>query len=98
MTTSQKNFLIVMEESMRNKGTIIDHTIAHGVIVDPGRSGKNTLLKRLTGEGPPDPNYGGPGGHSALSVTLTPPCWPWLSFQFSVRTVAFPTFLGGHSS
>ena len=51
----EKNFLTIMEESIRNKGTI-DHTIAHGVIVGPGRSGKNTLLKRLTGEGPPDPS------------------------------------------
>ena len=48
-------FLTVMEESIRNKG-MIAHTIAHGVFVGPGRSGKNTLLKRLTGEGPPDPN------------------------------------------
>ena len=49
------SFLTVMEESIRNKGTI-DHTIAHGVIVGPGRSGKNTLMKRLMGEGPPAPN------------------------------------------
>ena len=55
----EKNFLSVMEESIRNKG-IIDHTIAHGVIIGPGRSGKNTLLKRLTGEGPPDPNIVSP--------------------------------------
>ena len=55
MSEVEKNFLITMEESIRTKGTI-NHTIAHGVIVGPGRSGKNTLLKRLTGEGPPDPN------------------------------------------
>ena len=55
MSEVEKNFLTIMEESIRTKGTI-DHTIAHGVIVGPGRSGKNTLLKRLTGEGPPDPN------------------------------------------
>ena len=54
MSEVDKNFLTMMEESIRTKGTI-DHTIAHGVIVGPGRSGKNTLLKRLTGEGPPDP-------------------------------------------
>ena len=30
----EKSFLIVMEELIRNKGTI-DHTIAHGVIVGP---------------------------------------------------------------
>ena len=51
----EKNFLTIMEETIKNKGTI-DHTIAHGVIIGPGRSGKNTLLKRLTGEGPPDPS------------------------------------------
>ena len=48
-------FLAIMEESIRNKGTI-DHTIAHGVIIGPGRSGKNTLMQRLMGQGPPDPN------------------------------------------
>ena len=26
------------------------------MIVGPGRSGKNTLMQRLMGEGPPDPN------------------------------------------
>ena len=55
MSEVDKNFLTIMEESIRTKGTI-NHTIAHGVIVGPGRSGKNTLLKRLTGEGPPDPS------------------------------------------
>ena len=55
MSKVEENFLTIMEESIKNKGTI-DHTIAHGVIVGPGRSGKDTLLKRLTGERPPDPN------------------------------------------
>ena len=59
MPEVEKNFLSIMEESIRTKGTI-DHTIAHGVIVGPGRSGKNTLLKRLTGEGPPDPKTASP--------------------------------------
>jgi hypothetical protein len=59
MSEVEKNFLTIMEESIRTKGTI-DHTIAHGVIVGPGRSGKDTLLKRLTGEGPPDPNVVSP--------------------------------------
>ena len=56
MTDTERDFLTIMEESIRNKGTI-DHTIAHGVFVGPGQSGKNTLMKRLMGEGPPDPNY-----------------------------------------
>jgi GTPase SAR1 family protein len=55
MPEVKKNFVTTMQESMWTKGTI-DHTFAHGVIVGPGRSGKDTLLKRLTGEGPPDPN------------------------------------------
>jgi Ran GTPase-activating protein (RanGAP) involved in mRNA processing and transport len=41
-------FVCVMEESIKKKGTI-KHTIAHGVIVGPGRSGKNTLMSRLMG-------------------------------------------------
>ena len=49
------NFIAIMEESMAKKGTI-DHTIAHGVFVGPGRSGKNSLMNRLIGEGPPDPD------------------------------------------
>ena len=59
MSKVEENFLTIMEESIRTKGTI-DHTIAHGVIVGPGRSGKDTLLKRLTGEGPPDPSIVSP--------------------------------------
>ena len=43
-----------MEETIKRKGTI-NHTIAHGVIVGPGRSGKNTLMSRLMGNGPPEP-------------------------------------------
>ena len=35
MSEVEKNFLMIMEESIRTKGTI-DHTIAHGVIVGPG--------------------------------------------------------------
>ena len=50
-----KSFIAIMEDSIRRKGTI-DHTVVHGVIVGPGRSGKNSLMNRLMGEGPPDPN------------------------------------------
>ena len=55
MSEVDNTFLAIMEESIRNKGTI-DHTIAHGVIVGPGRAGKDSLLRRLMGEGSPDPN------------------------------------------
>ena len=54
MSDMERDFLTIMEESIRNKGTI-DHIIARGVFVGPGRSGKNTLMKRLMGEGPPRP-------------------------------------------
>ena len=53
MSEVQKNFITIMEESMKKKGTI-DHTVVHGVIVGPGRSGKNSLMERLMGEGPRD--------------------------------------------
>jgi GTPase SAR1 family protein len=55
MTEVNNEFISVMEEAIKNKGTI-NHTIAHGVIVGPGRSGKNTLMSRLMGNKPPDPN------------------------------------------
>ena len=42
-------FISTMEQSIRRKGTI-DHTMAHGIIVGPGRSGKNTLMNRLMGK------------------------------------------------
>ena len=53
MSEVDKKFTSVMEDSIRTKGTI-DHTIAHGVFVGPGRAGKDTLMKRLMGAGPPD--------------------------------------------
>ena len=55
MTEVHDKFICVMEESIKKKGTI-NHTIAHGVIVGPGRSGKNTLMSRLMGNGPPEPD------------------------------------------
>ena len=55
MSEVDKSFVAIMEDSVRRKGTI-DHTVVHGVIVGPGRSGKNSLMNRLVGEGPPDPN------------------------------------------
>ena len=55
MSEVDNNFITNMEDSVRRKGTI-DHTIVHGMIVGPGRSGKNTLMNHLMGEGPPDPD------------------------------------------
>lgn len=46
MAEVDNNFICTMEEAIRNKGTI-HHTIAHGIIVGPGRAGKNTLMSRL---------------------------------------------------
>ncbi len=54
MVEVDNSFICTMEEAIRNKGTI-DHTISHGIIVGPGRSGKNTLMNRLTGIRP-DPD------------------------------------------
>ena len=54
MSEVDNKFVAIMQDCVRRKGTI-DHTVAHGVIVGPGRSGKNSLMNRLIGEGPPDP-------------------------------------------
>ena len=45
----------IMKDSMENK-RIVKHTVVHGVFVGPGRSGKNSLMNRLIGEGPSDPD------------------------------------------
>ena len=55
MSQVHDEFICIMEESIKKRGTI-NHTIAHGVIVGPGRSGKNTLMSRLMGNGPPEPD------------------------------------------
>ena len=55
MSEVDKIFIAIMQDCVRRKGTI-DHTVAHGVIVGPGRSGKNSLVNRLMGQGPPDPD------------------------------------------
>ena len=55
MSEVHDEFICIMEESIKKRGTI-NHTIAHGVIVGPGRSGKNTLMSRLMGNGPPEPD------------------------------------------
>lgn len=49
-----ENFIKTMEDLVRRQETI-GHTVVHGVIVGPGRSGKNSLMDRLMGKGPPDP-------------------------------------------
>ena len=54
---TEDNVLLVAkikEASMKTK--TIDYTVAHGVFVGPGRSGKNSLMNRLLGKGPPGPN------------------------------------------
>ena len=48
-------FVEIMKESMKSNG-MINHTVVHGVFVGPGRSGKNSLMNRLIGEGPSDPH------------------------------------------
>ena len=54
MSDVDKSFITIMKDSIKRKGTI-DHTVAHVLIVGPGRSGKNSLMNRLMGEAPPDP-------------------------------------------
>lgn len=63
-----ERFFHSMEESIKNKGTL-DYTIAHGVIVGPGRSGKDTLMHRLMGSGPPDSDYISPSTGVLENVT-----------------------------
>ena len=55
LTLDGKTFTDIMEDSMQNK-RMINHTVVHGVFVGSGRSGKNSLMNRLIGEGPSDPN------------------------------------------
>ena len=49
MSDVDNNFASAMEDSI-GKGGTIKHTIAHGIIVGPGRSGKDSLMRRLLGE------------------------------------------------
>ena len=49
-----KNFIRTMEDLVRREEEI-SHTVVHGVIVGPGRSGKNSLMDRLMGKGPLNP-------------------------------------------
>ena len=48
-----KTFVKTMEDLIRREEEI-GHTVVHGVIVGPGRSGKNSLMDRLMGKGPLD--------------------------------------------
>jgi GTPase SAR1 family protein len=50
-----KNFIKTMEDLVGREAKI-DHTVVHGVIVGPGRSGKNSLMDRLMSKSPPDPD------------------------------------------
>ena len=55
VTLDDKTLVEFFKDTMkRNK--LINHTVVHGVFVGPGRSGKNSLMNRLIGEGPADPN------------------------------------------
>ena len=50
-----ENIMRIMEDLVRRQEKI-NHTVAHGVIVGPGRSGKNSLMDRLMGKVSPDPD------------------------------------------
>ena len=55
MSKVEEKFVSMMNNVVKQKGTI-NHTTVHGVIVGPGRSGKDSLMHRLMGEDPPDSN------------------------------------------
>ena len=59
MAEVDEKFFSALQESMKKKGTI-NRTVAHGIIVGPGRSGKNTLMNRLMGIGSPDSSFKSP--------------------------------------
>ena len=48
-----ESFIRTMEDLVRREEKI-GHTVVHGVIVGPGRSGKNSLMNRLMRKGPLD--------------------------------------------
>ena len=49
-----KSSLTMMKDLVR-QGEKIRHTVVHGIVVGPGRSGKNSLIERLMDKGPLDP-------------------------------------------
>ena len=48
---SDEQHFTAVEKAMREKGTL-KHTLSHGVMVGPARSGKSSLMSRLAGEMP----------------------------------------------
>ena len=50
---TEEKLLAAMETAIKDGGTI-DHVLFHGVFLGPPRSGKDSLMKRLTGEMPSD--------------------------------------------
>ena len=58
MSEVDNSFITIMEDSIKpteERKVTIDYTVVHGVFVGPGRSGKDSLMKRLMGEGPLHP-------------------------------------------
>ena len=53
MSKVEEKFVSMMNNVVKQKG-VINHTTVHGVIVGPGRSGKDSLMHRLMGEDPPE--------------------------------------------
>ena len=53
MPEVDKTFMAVVEDHIMNKDTT-DYTVVHGIIVGPGRSGKDSLMNRLLGKPPQD--------------------------------------------
>ena len=51
MSKVEEKFVAIMNDVVQQKGKI-NYTSVHGVIVGPGRSGKDSLMRRLMGEGP----------------------------------------------
>ena len=84
-----KKHLDAVKRAMERKGTL-DHTIVNAVFLGPARSGKSSLIKRLTGDGPSksSPSTGVADApihvqvrpHSSMSLRVSDSTWYKLTY------------------